>query len=264
MKQYYLTIMAIFKNESHIFEEWIEHYIKEGVEHFHLINNGSTDNFMPTLNKYADRITYYERPERWRQVKHYGAIFPLIKKESEWLLVCDLDEFIFARENYKTIPDIIKEFEKTGTTQIYLPWKIFSSNKHIEQPESVIQGFTDRKHYQDWDNRSKKYIVKLDYLRRLNIHGCQMSNGRTVDPCNQTPKMRGGRLRINEDELSKHKLHLNHYAIQSLTWFMKVKMARGSCATPKNDNVKTLQYFKEYDQNSQGYEDLLLVNKKYK
>ena len=34
MKQYYLTIMAIFKNESHIFEEWIEHYIKEGVELF--------------------------------------------------------------------------------------------------------------------------------------------------------------------------------------------------------------------------------------
>ena len=32
-------IVAIFKNESHILEEWIQHYIKEGVQHFYLINN---------------------------------------------------------------------------------------------------------------------------------------------------------------------------------------------------------------------------------
>lgn len=263
MKKFYLTVMAIFKNESHILEEWIEHYIKEGVEHFYLINNGSTDNFMDILNKYTDRITYYDLPERHVQEKHYCSLLPKIKQESEWLLVCDLDEFVFAKDNYKQIADIIKEFEQSGTTQIYLPWKMFSSNKHIEQPKSVIQGFTDRKHYKNWEHRSKKYIVKIDYLQKLTIHHCQISKGISVDPCNQSPKMHGERLYINEDELSKHKLHLNHYPIQSLNWFTKVKMTRGCVKWPQNEvGVRTLKYFKEYDQNS-GYKDVMLANKKY-
>ena len=43
---YYLSILAIFKNEAMNLKEWIEHYILNGVEHFYLINNGSTDNFL--------------------------------------------------------------------------------------------------------------------------------------------------------------------------------------------------------------------------
>ena len=43
-QEYYLSIVAIFKNESWILKEWIEHYLNQGVDHFFLIDNGSTDN----------------------------------------------------------------------------------------------------------------------------------------------------------------------------------------------------------------------------
>ena len=31
----------MFKNESMIITEWIEHYLREGIDHFYLIDNGS-------------------------------------------------------------------------------------------------------------------------------------------------------------------------------------------------------------------------------
>jgi hypothetical protein len=34
---YNLGLVAIFKNESNIFDEWLKHYIDEGIEHFYLI-----------------------------------------------------------------------------------------------------------------------------------------------------------------------------------------------------------------------------------
>jgi hypothetical protein len=41
MHKYKLAVGSIFKNEAHIFREWLEHYINQGVEKFYLIDNGS-------------------------------------------------------------------------------------------------------------------------------------------------------------------------------------------------------------------------------
>jgi hypothetical protein len=55
---YYLTIGAIFKNESHCLQEWIEHHIFHGVEHFYLLNDGSTDEYMKILQPYINFISH--------------------------------------------------------------------------------------------------------------------------------------------------------------------------------------------------------------
>ena len=49
---YYLTLMAIFKNETFNLKIWLDHYIWQGVQHFYLIDNGSTDNPLEILNDY--------------------------------------------------------------------------------------------------------------------------------------------------------------------------------------------------------------------
>ena len=33
-KENYLCLIAIFKNESHVLKEWLDHYIKQGVDKF--------------------------------------------------------------------------------------------------------------------------------------------------------------------------------------------------------------------------------------
>jgi Glycosyl transferase family 2 len=52
-----VCILAIFKNEADGLEEWLQHYLDLGVSHFYLIDNDSTDNFMPIIEKYKKNIT---------------------------------------------------------------------------------------------------------------------------------------------------------------------------------------------------------------
>ena len=52
-----LSILSMFKNESMIIKDWIEHYLKEGVQHFYLIDNGSTDDYLEKIKIYEKYIT---------------------------------------------------------------------------------------------------------------------------------------------------------------------------------------------------------------
>ena len=63
---HYLSVMAIFKNETMNLKLWIEHYLWQGVEHFYLIDNGSNDNPLSILQEYIDNgiVTYYFLPEK--------------------------------------------------------------------------------------------------------------------------------------------------------------------------------------------------------
>ena len=47
-----LCLVAIFKNESHILKEWIEHYLNQGVDKIFLVDNGSTDSYYSILQPY--------------------------------------------------------------------------------------------------------------------------------------------------------------------------------------------------------------------
>ena len=74
---YYLSVLSIFKNETMNLKIWIEHYLWQGVEHFYLIDNGSTDNPLSILQEYIDKniITYFYLPEKHKQQEHYRYVF---------------------------------------------------------------------------------------------------------------------------------------------------------------------------------------------
>lgn len=61
---YNLSICAIFKNESHILDEWIQHYLKRNINHFYLINYNSTDDYIPIINK-LENIQSIKISRRW-------------------------------------------------------------------------------------------------------------------------------------------------------------------------------------------------------
>ena len=52
---YKLSIGALFKNESHSIKEWLEHYLYQGVEHFYLVDDDSTDNTREILKPYVEK-----------------------------------------------------------------------------------------------------------------------------------------------------------------------------------------------------------------
>ena len=85
--------------------------------------------------------------EKHAQVKLYNKYFSEKIKEYEWTIICDLDEFIYSRKEFKTIKDYLNTVNKE-VSQIAINWKIFGSNGFNtldkKEPDSVIDSFTKR------------------------------------------------------------------------------------------------------------------------
>jgi len=273
--KYYLVLVAIFKNETAILQEWLEHYFMEGVDHIYLIDNGSEDQPQRILAPYVREgtVEYHVDPRPHMQTGHYNSYLDQVKRDAEWVIVVDLDEFIYSRLQFTTIADYLKSVEST-VSQIYIPWKLFGSSGWLEQPANCLDHFIHRTLYnhvktngmRDADHMFIKTIVRTKYLTRMEIHcsGIQApsvnvqqitSDGQPadlVDPSFQS---------ISEEILKKSALHLNHYPIQSYEWFRRVKMPRGSAAMAVNDKVRTIGYYNSFDSHSNQIIDEELCRK---
>ena len=275
-----LCLIAIFKNESHIIKEWINHYLNQGVKKFFLIDNGSTDNYFPIIEPYIKRHIIYlvkdSKPQS--QVELYNKYFLKVCKRYTWAIICDLDEFIYARKGFKKITGYLKYINNyKHISQIFIPWKMFSSNGYNTinklQPESVIKSFTKRFDYnknkvvdgitiKENNNNTFTYtkcIVKTIYLLKLDIHSHKLipnfnnfSNFITPLNINNIHKNLSF-SKINEKILNLSFLNLNHYPIQSLDYFSRVKMTRNDAV--HNINVRNKEYFDRYDINSNDKDD---------
>lgn len=271
--KYYLSIIAIFKNEKPILEEWIEHYLSEGVDHFYLIDNDSTDNYQIITDRYVKNnlveINLDSRPHM--QEAHYNTYYlEKVKKESDWVMIVDLDEFIYGRKQAKTIKDYLKTLAD-NVAQVYVPWKLFGSNGHLIQPNNCVDAFTMRTKYDhvktngmcDSEKILTKTIVRTHSLTKITIHYSVVnkkdkveiiSNGQLVNSSQFQP--------ITEEILQQSMLHCNHYPIQSFEWFRQIKMSRGSASSVKNDKVRTIDYYNSFDAHSnQIVDDELFIKR---
>jgi hypothetical protein len=274
-----LAVVAIFKNESEILKEWIEHYINQGVDHLFLIDNDSTDKYQCIVQPYIDngKVTIQKDPTKHAQMQLYNTYFLKPCMAYTWCLICDLDEFVYARNGFDTIKEYLKSLD-IKVSQISIPWKMFGSNGYnnpsMKQPSSVVKTFTRRINYNkdtgfqgvihiDTTKYSfTKCIVRMRDVQSFDIHTHKIknmaynisarNNKTDIHPNNSFSK-------INEEILKESFLHLNHYPIQSYEWFMRVKSVRGSAATAKNDNVRTASYFRDFDAVCNDIEDCELA-----
>lgn len=223
---YYFSVLAIFKNETMNLKEWIEHYFWQGAEHLYLIDNDSTDNPITILEPYIKqgKITYFFLTKKWKQLEYYRLVYNMIKKNKEtyWLCITDLDEFWYSPNEL-----LVNRLHKMENySAIHSNWLMFGSDGHIVHPESIRKCIVKRepKHH-----ILTKFIIKVSNVNAENfdIHTCNVPN------------------KITEN----NSIRLNHYPIQSLEFFQKVKMTRGACDSQTFENIRDMKYFNDYDQN---------------
>jgi len=270
-----LCLVAIFKNESHILNEFVKHYIKQGVDHFFFIDNGSNDNYEEQLKEFngLNIITLSKDPVNGRQAQHYNRYCLKECKQYDWCIVCDLDEFIYARKGMKTIKDYLNTLSD-DISEVHIPWKIFGSSgfntPDKKQPDNVVKSFTKRTNY---DKRAgfqgvtmlnndkyslAKCIVRTKHLSSLWIHSHTVTNKSIGSDNNEFIHPSKNCYKIDETILENSFLHLNHYAIQSYEWFMRVKATRGDVYF--NKNCRDAKYFKEFDDASNDIDDFELAS----
>jgi hypothetical protein len=221
---YTLSVGAVFKNEAHIMDEWIQHYLFHGVEHFYLINDGSTDDFLPIIEKYKDKVTLFNNEivhGHGRQPIIYNTYIKPLLHETKWIAILDLDEFMYS-PYYIDIKHVIKKYE--NYSQIIVYWNHFGSNGHIEQPQTVVESFTKRAVV------NKEYTGK--YAWKIFPQSCQ---SKSISQTNKLINLdthfavvdgESKNLKMDSSTISAE-LIINHYAIQSFNWFMAVKATRG-------------------------------------
>ncbi len=271
---YYLSVGAIFKNESHILSEWLQHYLSEGVDHFYLIDNGSNDNYMPLLERYIDdgTVTLFVDSKPNSQIELYNKYFIPVKQQTEWILICDLDEFMYSRHPFDKISNFLHSIpDNIGC--INVPWKMFTSSGYIDQPKAVVKSFTTRAAYTGTKNpgMSNKYrswgktLLKSCWVSEFDVHTSSLLKGRRVDSVLDRIILSKNFTvpRISEKLLEKSSVHLNHYSIQSFNWFMEVKAKRGDVSKQTLDNWRNVQYFETYDHPKYQLVDTELATKKY-
>jgi hypothetical protein len=314
---YNLCLIAIFKNESHILREWINHYLNQGVQKFFLIDNGSTDNYYSIIEPFIiKKIIFLVRDDKpHSQIELYNKYFLNICKRYKWAIICDLDEFIYARRGFKKITGYLQYINNyKHISQIFIPWKVFGSNEYNTldkpQPKSVIKSFTKRLDYNRYrpfeevllkeeppihrlnkpdqnniiesfsfinnNNIHKprnqvllkkereiftytKCIIKTKFLLKFDIHQHIMiplfNNMFNFIMPNNKNNIHENRTfcEINENILNSSFLNLNHYCIQSLDFYLKVKITRDDAVY--NINERNIKLFYKYDNNCNEKED---------
>lgn len=240
---YDLSIMAIFRNEAHVLAEWIDHYIQFGVDHFYLINNRSDDDFEAVLAPYlaAGIVDLYDCDEDGRQNAAYAALLPLLARNTRWVGIFDLDEFIYPPSGER-IPQILKELANFDA--ILCPWLSFGSNGHLEQPSSVIDGFT-RRGAADVSRSFLKAFSKPCRIEEISQHNPR-TRGRKV-LSSGVPHGDELFLSLQEEDLARFALVNNHYRLQSRSYFRAVKTGRPEVNEAVASDRKTMCFFDEND-----------------
>ena len=242
-------VMAIFKNEAHVMREWVQHYAAQGAKHLVLIDNDSTDGSADTISDYVQSgfVTIVHEPRRHYQDGAYNEnLYRHVKGKAEWLVVCDLDEFVFGTRGAPLAREL--ELVPPDVGVILMRWIMFGSNGHIAQPPSVVKHFTRRVKYPDATPNfaNNKYIVRVRSAVSLTPHEPVLAQD---DPTVPTRALEFGTAGRTEASLKREPVRVHHYAIQSKDWFRKVKMTRGSAHNATHDSVRTNAYFALYDRN---------------
>lgn len=246
--KYKLSICLCIKNEANSIENFIKHYVKQGIDHFYIINNNSNDNLEEVIEnsvfKHSVTIITDNRPMNINNAycdKNgiFGIIndnlFDLLKKETEWSILVDIDEFMYGKNGHTIKSYLNTVDEKVGC--IYVIWNIINPckiNNEITDDFS-IQKNIKRLNYDLINNLSfniknandfGKSLVRTSTLNKINLHKSHYTTGEIInnygenkntwyDNCNN--------IDYSEDNFKKLNITLNHYNIRNSKDYIKKK-----------------------------------------
>lgn len=177
-----LSICAIFQNEEPYLKEWIEFHKLQGVEHFYLYNNNSTDEYMKVLNPYitSKEVTLVHwlfsfkkgKIHNWGAIQR-GAYDHCLKKygsECNWIAFIDIDEFLFCPSG-ELLPSFLKNYETYGG--VCVNWLMFGTSGVDKVPSNtlLVEKLISCAEIENPTNKHIKTIVQPQYTQKsLSAH----------------------------------------------------------------------------------------------
>lgn len=166
-KKHYLSICAVVKNEERYLLEWVAFHLLQGVQHFYLYENESTDGTWKILDKlekkgYAtiEKVSTKENTQRYA----YQKFLKELGHETKWCAFIDCDEFLhtykYDRRVTHRVEDILKTYEQYPAVAVN--WMLYGSSLEIKyRPKLVIERFVC--HAKELDQHVKS-IVQPEFV----------------------------------------------------------------------------------------------------
>jgi hypothetical protein len=239
---YYLSIVAIAKNEAPYIAEWIEYHLLVGVEKIFLYDNESTDDLKQVLEPYikAGIVEYTYFPGKKQQLPAYKDAIKRFKNKTKWLAFIDLDEFIIPVST-KSIPDFLSQIEDAPAIDIN--WLIYGSSGQKQKTEGlVMERFKAHALLDCFENRIVKLIVNPRCILKIGVHDAiYFDNRRSVDGNKIETKSY-----FTERLPSLDNIRINHYHCKSEEEYLQ-KLSRGSAFYGKS--IKDISTFHGHNRN---------------
>ena len=219
---------------------------------FYLIDDSSNDSSIEKLQPYIEKdiVTLFNYGNVWgnyygRQTDLYNHyIMPRIN-ESHWLLMIDLDEYLWSPIQIDLADLLMKEC--LHLAQIQIQHTLFGSSGFIQQPKNVVGHFIMRSKEHPSPGL-RKYLINTNFeFWSLNIHHATFK-----DESYQTKKYF---ILIDSNYFI-----LNHYRIQSYDFWKNVKCIRGDS---NNYTVRNIEEFHSNDTNDVEDRGLYEQNKEW-
>ena len=237
---FYLSIIAVVKNEAPYIAEWIEYHLLVGVQKFFIYDNESSDNLKKCLEPYIinNIVEYIYFPGIRQQLNSYNDAIKRYRYKSFWLAFIDIDEFLVPVST-ETIAEFLRDFEDVPGIEINQV--IYGSGgNHKKTNGLVIERFKDHSNFDFFTNKTVKTIVNSRHIFYMTtVHIAEYFNGlfsvNSDKEKNILPSFH--RTALHD------KIRINHYCIKSLEEFT-AKSDRGRAATP---GKLTMDFFLERD-----------------
>lgn len=230
-----LSVMAIFQNEDRFLKEWIDYHRLQGVEHFYLYNNLSTDDYLEVLQPYLDAGTvelhdwpFAGKPgdqAEWTQVQSaaYRDGLARMQGRTKWAAIIDTDEFILPLSAPNLIEWLASYEDCSG---ILVNWQVFGTSNVERVPDDglMIEALFQQAPPEAEINRYRKSIVRPECVKYCNDPHSMVYYPWYcgVDPDkNLLPRKFHTKRGVRVD-----KIRINHYTMRDEEFLHTHKLAR--------------------------------------
>ncbi len=250
---FFLTLVAIVKNEDPYIQEFIQYYKLNGVDHFYFYDNGSHPPLSDFLKDQPD-ITVIPFPGEQKQTSAYNHYIKHFGHLSEWAAFFDIDKFILPKQH----PTFRAYLEDQGQNVdcISFNWVIFGNGGHDKKPKGgfVIDHYrySEGKQHKNVKSAVRPSSVKkflhphfpnLKWLKKhTNALGSKMKGAENLEEC-------------------RHVIQLNHYFTKSLEEYQrKLNSKRADNGVRRIDDKEAMKWLvSEPERCSVFYEDEICV-----
>jgi len=219
--EYNLAVCTIFKNNAPYLKEWLEFHKLQGVEHFYLYDNSSTDDPISILAPYIEEgvVTLHNWPnrnvEKWiqgenwvstTQIAAYQHCKQAVESRVKWLALIDTDEFIVPISIY-SILEYLQQHEHIPA--FFLWWRVYGTSGVWDIPPNrlMIELLVKRFPSEHYRNQQGKVIIRPEEVVDFNggsHHAICRNNG-----C--------------EYIISPEEIRINHYASRTISFCITQK-----------------------------------------